>query len=335
MLKSDCFSISDYNNLSSSLHKTGHENTNIELAQLWKEIITYTKAFPDIDTWKSQINSYCLTGKSGDISLAFSVFRRIINTGHCPTTSTLNDLFDGLCRRGLVYKAIMFYNYTVLKDFQLNPRTYSILIQGLCGIGETKLAIRLLREAMHIYKESIKEIRESNTQPAEQLLKKVVEGVDKEQRVDKEQKCAHITVRSWYELIILRLCRDGLLKEAHDLLSEMVILLACNTSAYVNLIHAYCINGQFKQAIASFKEWGKLLPVGYFRELPKNNSTLVTEQEVKAAKRAAAVLIKRGVRPDLAGFQSVRGGLFSGGRVKVARRVEDISFFFSVTAIFY
>lgn len=326
----DCYSISDYNNLFSSLHKTGHDYDIIELAQLWEKSLTYNNVFPNIDTWKILINCYCLTGKSGDISLAFSLFRQIINAGHCPTTSTLNDLFEGLCRRGLIYKAIMFYNYTVLKGFQLNHKTYFILIKGLCEIGETKLAIHFFREALQIHKELIKQMGETKreTKTVIQLLNEVLQ---RDMQGDKEQKCDALAVRSLYELIILRLCRDGLLKEAHDLLSEMINIMPdpC-TSTYSYLIYGYCINGQFKQAIALFKELGKILPVDFFRELPKNVSTLVTEQEVKTAKRAAAVLIKRGVRPDLAGYQSVRGGLFSGGRVKVARYVEDMSLSFSI-----
>jgi pentatricopeptide repeat protein len=68
------------------------------------------------------------------------------------------------------------------------------------------------------------------------------------------------------------------------------------TSTYSYLIYGYSINSQFKQAIALFKELKKIVPVGFFRELegaPKNISTLVTEQEVTAAKRAADVLITR------------------------------------------
>jgi len=66
----DCYSISDYNYLFSSLHKTGHDYTIIQLAQLWEKSLTYNNVFPNIDTWKILINCYCLTGKSGDISLA-------------------------------------------------------------------------------------------------------------------------------------------------------------------------------------------------------------------------------------------------------------------------
>jgi len=53
--------------------------------------------------------------------------------------------------------------------------------------------------------------------------------------------------------------------------------------------------------------------------------TLVTKQEVKSAKRAVAVLIKHRVKPNLASCLSMIGGLFKGGRVKIARKVEQVS----------
>jgi hypothetical protein len=72
-----------------------------------------------------------------------------------------------------------------------------------------------------------------------------------------------------------------------------------------------------------------------FRELKAteniNTSTYIPtlelgkEHEVRAAKRALSVLIKRGVQPHLASYQSVVGGLYRGGRVKVARKVEELS----------
>jgi pentatricopeptide repeat protein len=87
----------------------------------------------------------------------------------------------------------MFYNYTVLKGFQLNHKTYYILIEGLCELGETKLAIHLLREALQIDKELKKEIGETKT--VIQLLKEVLQS-------DKEQKYDALACRSLYELII-------------------------------------------------------------------------------------------------------------------------------------
>ena len=247
----------------------------------------------------------------GNMFAAFSLFRKIIKTGHRPTTSTLNDLFRGLCCRGKIYKAIMFYNYTILKGFQLNHHSYSILINGLCEIGETKVAIHLSieAEALQIDKEQkhglcVIEETKTVTQLSQELL----------QNVGKEQIYDAFTVRCLYQRIILRLCRDRHLKEAHDLFSEMIVkkIMPSNV-VYCCLVYGYCITGQFKQAIALLREFGEALR-NISNEQDVKAAKLVTEQEVKTAKRAVAVLIKRGVKPDFASYQSVSGGLYKGGR---------------------
>ena len=54
----DCYSISDYNNILSSLHKTGHDLTIIELAQRCEKSKTYNNVFPNINTWKILISCH-------------------------------------------------------------------------------------------------------------------------------------------------------------------------------------------------------------------------------------------------------------------------------------
>jgi pentatricopeptide repeat protein len=136
------YSISDYNFLFSSLRKKGYLMTIIQLAQRWEESLS-RKCYPNVDTWEILIS--CHSKSRGNMSSAFSLFNNIIEAGHRPAASTLNDLFQGLCDKGQIYKAIMFYKYTILKGFQLNLHTYYIIIRGLCKIGETEKAIHFLR----------------------------------------------------------------------------------------------------------------------------------------------------------------------------------------------
>jgi len=77
---------------------------------------------------------------------AFSLFHKIIKTGHHPSTPTLNDLFEGLSLQGEIHKALLVYNDFLLKGFKLDYVSYDILIEGLCKIGETEKAIELLRQ---------------------------------------------------------------------------------------------------------------------------------------------------------------------------------------------
>lgn len=283
------YSISDYNYILSSLSSQGLSDTILRLGRLWDESQTHNNVFPNVDTWKILIDCHCATG---NMSSAFCLFHNIIKAGHRPTASTLNYLLQGLCDRGQISKAIMFFNYSILKGFELDDCSYDILIHCLCGIGEIKMATHLLRQ----------------------------------------RPCEHDTVTCFvrlmvvYAKVISRLCEDRLVNEAYALFSEIVVKnkrVMRNRGLHHRLIYGYCITGQFKQAIAMFRELKAIENINTSTCIP--TLELGTEHEVKAAKRALCVLIKRGVQPHLASYQSVVGGLYKGGRVKVARKVEELS----------
>jgi len=143
----------------------------------------------------------------------------------------------------------------------LNDITYYLLVNGLCRIGEAQKAIHLFRQV------EININCNSNT----------------------------IDLTDFYNSIILTLCKDRLVNQAYDFYSEMIaknIPRSCLTYHY--LIHGYCIVGQFKQAIALFKELdaspNKMFPSAIV--VP----TLVTEGEVKDAKTVVAVMVKCSVK---------------------------------------
>jgi len=170
----------------------------------------------NIDTWTILLQSHRVEG--GNISSDFSLFRKIINTGHRPSTSILNDLLSTLRYRGHIRKALVFYNYITLKGFQLNSDCYYILIIGLCKTGDhTQLSIPLLRRLPHdfdIY--SLTDLHNS---------------------------------------VIHRLCSDKLVNQAYALCYEMFVRkIKPDVVTYRHLIYVHCITGQFKQAIALFKE---------------------------------------------------------------------------------
>ncbi|KEH27387.1 putative pentatricopeptide repeat-containing protein At1g12700, mitochondrial [Medicago truncatula] len=101
------------------------------------------QVFPDIDTWKILITCHSRKCK---MASAFSLFYKLIKSGHHPSTSTLNDLFHGLFLQGGMHKVFPFYNDVLLKGFKLDETSYYFLISGLCKIGETEKAIELLRQ---------------------------------------------------------------------------------------------------------------------------------------------------------------------------------------------
>jgi pentatricopeptide repeat protein len=81
----------------------------------------------------------------GRVSLAFSVFGKIMKHGYHIDTVTLNVLMKGLCVSGNVSKALEFHDEVVGKGFRLNEVSYGILINGLCKDGKVNEAIHILR----------------------------------------------------------------------------------------------------------------------------------------------------------------------------------------------
>jgi pentatricopeptide repeat domain-containing protein 1 len=163
------------------------------------------QVFPDIDTWKILITCH---SRKCNMASAFSLFDKLIESGHHPSTPTLNDLFHGLFLQGEIHKALPFYNDVLLKGFKLDETSYDFLISGLCKIGETEKAIELLRQAQ-------------------------IDGgyID-------------FYVKSFYNAIIFRLCKDRLVNQAYDLYSEIIVkkITPCVVT-YHNLIYGYCTEG--------------------------------------------------------------------------------------------
>jgi pentatricopeptide repeat domain-containing protein 1 len=302
-LSSGYASISDYNTVLSSLLRMGYSPTVLSLAQQLEESHNnhLQRVLPDIHTWTILIKAHCF---DGNMSSAMSLFHKIINNGHRPTAEeTLNLLLHGFCVRRQIHKAMLFYNYIILKNnatgagFKWNHHSYLILITGLCRIGETQSAIQLLRKALQI---------ETDT-----------ESLD------------GITVMLCYNTIIFRLaCKDKLINQAYDLYSEMKLHgnnVSPNSDTYHHLIFGYCIIGQFKQAIRLFKEFKASINI----HRPCLLTLAVTEREVKSAKSAVAVMIKGGLRPNVASYHSVIDRLYKGQsrrRVmnKIAQKVDTL-----------
>ncbi|KEH41773.1 pentatricopeptide repeat-containing protein At1g12620 [Medicago truncatula] len=221
---------------------------------------------PDPDTHTFIILIQCHSLR-GNMSSALYLFNKIIDSGHYPTAETLNALLEGFCLRSQIDKAMPFYNDIILKKgYPLDHRSYNILVDGLCEIGETQLAINMLRQALLIEREP-------------------------------EDTCVSLT--SCYNSIIFRLSKERLVNQAYALYVEMIfnnILL--NPITYANLIYGYCIIGHFKLAVELLKELLHLY------------QTLVTEQEVKSVKSAATLVIKAGVKPNVACYQPVMCQLY-------------------------
>jgi len=100
--------------------------------------------------------------------------------------------------------------------------------------------------------------------------------------------------------------------------------IPCSYVTYDHLIYGYCLVGQFEQAIALFRELdassNKIFPSAVF--VP----TLVTEGEVKDARTVVAVMVKCGVKPNVASYHSVIDQLYKGdGKVnKIAQMLPTL-----------
>lgn len=299
-------SISYYNYVLSTLARMGSSGVVVSLFEQLKQSSQFNngRVVPNIHTWTILIQSH---SRAGNMSSAIDLFHKIIDTGHYPTTQTLNDLLDGFCRRHQIHQAIHFLNDIILtnSNLVLNCRSYSILIDESCDTGETQIAIQLLRDALQIG-------RRSDPDPAEDgyLLKRCCNN------------------------ILFRLCKDKLVNQAYDLCSEINHVddndVKPDAITYLNLIYGHCILTQFKQALALFREMETSTYLLYPTKTT-SPTNLVTEQEVKSAKTAAAVMIKGGVKPNAASYHSVIGRLYKGRSShavmnKIAQKVEDLLF---------
>lgn len=113
MLSRGYSTISDYNALFSSLLNIHQHSTVLRLAkQFESQDPNLHPVTPDINTWLILISCHA---KNGHISSAFSLFRKIINAGHRPSSSDMYDLFCCLLAPGHIYKAMLLHNYIFLK----------------------------------------------------------------------------------------------------------------------------------------------------------------------------------------------------------------------------
>jgi len=94
----DVSHISHYNNVFSSLLNLRCYIAIPRLVQQLESQSHELYLFPDIHTWLMLVTCH---SELGNISTAFSLLRsKIIDTGHRPTTSTLNHLLKALCQIG-------------------------------------------------------------------------------------------------------------------------------------------------------------------------------------------------------------------------------------------
>ncbi|XP_024630781.1 pentatricopeptide repeat-containing protein At1g12620 [Medicago truncatula] len=264
--------ISNYNFVLESLVKVGSYPTVFSLFNKLDE------STQDIHTWAILIKCHSV---DGNMSSAISLFHKIIDTGHHPTAGTLYSLLYGFCDRHQIHKAMHFYNYIILKKgFQLDHKCYLVLIKGLCKIGETHTAIQLLRRALQTDEEG-------------------------DFTLLRPDSCT-------YSHLVYGYCILGQFKQAIDFFIELEALRTGSPTHPPTLVTA---ERDVKSAIGQFKEALDLLII----ELEASRTaasptppTLVTERDVKSARSVAAVMIKGGVKPNVACYRSVYDGLYKG-----------------------
>jgi len=122
---------------------------------------SWSGPFPFLINWMSLPKTFTLVLSSSNVILSMvtclqlSLFSIRSST---PVTILLLILciylLYGFCDRHQIHKAMHFYNDIILKKrFQLDHECYLVLINGLCKIGETHVAIQLLRRALQIDRE--------------------------------------------------------------------------------------------------------------------------------------------------------------------------------------
>ncbi|MQL92619.1 hypothetical protein Taro_025235 [Colocasia esculenta] len=158
--------------------------------------------------------------KNGNSTVALKLFEKMVmQEGHCkPDVVTCCAITDGLCEEGLFDDALRAIQDMKAVGISLDIMVYHTLIKHLCKMGNTKLAIDLVKEMTW------------------------------------QGNCSTPGV-SIYNMIVKKLCEEGFVKDALMLIGDMKdAKVSPNIVTYNNLVMGLCEAGNMSMAIELLKE---------------------------------------------------------------------------------
>ncbi|KAL8031114.1 hypothetical protein ABFX02_13G004900 [Erythranthe guttata] len=239
----------------------------------------------DVYTLNIAANSFCL---SNQVNQGFSIMGSFFKRGFAPDAFTLGTLLNGLIIENRISDAQELFDKIVREEAcEVNAFFYGIMIYGLCGSGNTSMAIEYLRVMeKHRYKADVR------------IYTMIIDSLCKSRKIDsameffvellgKGIKPNVVT----YTALICGFCSSSRWKEVNELLNDMIInrKIYPNIVTFGTLINAYCKEGLMDEA-----------------------------------ERVINIMKEKNLAPDLVSYCALMGGYCTQGRLDEARRVFDL-----------
>ncbi|CAL4990023.1 unnamed protein product [Urochloa decumbens] len=207
---------------------------------------------PDACSYNILIKGHCVFGWSGD---AFKLFEEMCTSGRDPTVVTYNILVDVLCHEGRMVEARKLFDEMAQVGIKANTITFNVLIDGYAKTGR-------MDEASTAYKEMIVRglVPDSCTfnilaagaykfgHNAAQLLVH-----------DCGMSGSHISAAEGLDVLVCRLCWDGRLDDAWELLHGAIEQgVPVSVAGFNALIAAYSKEGLHEAAFQLYRIMNKL-----------------------------------------------------------------------------
>ncbi|XVF57049.1 hypothetical protein PTKIN_Ptkin06aG0172000 [Pterospermum kingtungense] len=227
----------------------------------------------------------------GSVDFEFPVFGKMLKLGYYPNFVTFSTLISGFCREPYFADAYRLFHEMVLIGYQ--PSLHSLVVYGLCKIGDTYEARRMLRE--------------------------------------REERGFQPDVLNYCD-VIRSFCKNGFLTEALDFVSEIKVegigpnvhnslIRAINT-----LINGLCGEGEIYAAkdVVAMMDFKGLRPnVITYNELINGYRM---QNEMQEARKVFDSMVHHGCEPNIFSYNLMISGYCKTDRLDEALKLFDEMF---------
>ncbi|GKB27445.1 putative tetratricopeptide-like helical domain superfamily protein [Tanacetum coccineum] len=273
---------------------------------------------PDIVTYNSLIDGYCLRG---EMSKAKSVYDSMASRRLDPDIFTYNSLVNRYCKTLMIDEVMHLFHKITKRGLKPDVVTYNTMIQGLFQIGSCGDAHKLFDE-----------MRAKGPKPDEYGASKCGKlDIARFLFQDLCNKCLHPDVLT-YAVMISGLCREGYLKNKHYDDVEMLlgkmdgIGYSLDVSTLSLLIDSIVVGSLDVGVIPTLIS--KLVPNEWMDSSTEGTISLVNgyckNLMIDEAMHLFHGITNKGLKPDVVTYSTIIQGLFRVGRCEDAHKLFDV-----------
>ncbi|KAM6540458.1 hypothetical protein CsatB_004905 [Cannabis sativa] len=312
------------------LCSSGRVSEAVEILETWGS----KGGTVDVVAYNTLIKGFVAFGK---VRVGHRVFKEMETKGCLPNVETYNLLISGLCEYKMLDSALDLFNEMVTDGVNRNFVTYDTLIRGLCSVGRTEDGFRILqlmeesRECGRIspYNSIVYGLYLQNqTDEALEFLTnmgklfpRVVEkslrilDLCKEKKVEDAKIIYDEMVEEGgapsavvYSQLIHGFCEEGCVREAFELMNEMISCGCCSspTSSTLNaLVLGFCRQGKSDSAVRLMED---MVGRGCRLDAGSYNAVMVAicrEGDVDMASKVLTQMIENGIVPGFFEWNSL------------------------------